>query len=84
MTFKQLKPPAKSNKQVQEYVQAVEKGLNSYFVIQKGTGWSVRKASTRPSSARLYTSKTEAIRNAEKNAAKRGSKVFIFDGRKHT
>ncbi len=79
MTFKTLKPPAKSNKQIQEYVNAVEKGRNSYFVVQNGKGWYVRKASVRTSPGTLFPTESEAISAARTRAAKRNSKVLVFD-----
>lgn len=79
MTFKTLRPPAKSNKQVQEYINAVEKGRNSYFVVQNGKGWYVRKASVRTSPGKLFPTKSEAERVAKARAAKRNSKVLVFD-----
>jgi hypothetical protein len=79
MTFKTLPPPAKSNKQVQEYINAVEKGRNSYFVVQNGSGWYVRKASIRTSPGELFPTKSEAERVAKIRAARRNSKVLVFD-----
>lgn len=81
MTFKTLPPPAKSNKQVQEYVDAVERGRNSYFVIQNGKGWYVRKASVRISPGKLFPTKAEAERVAKARAARRNSKVLVFDSK---
>ncbi|HVA11366.1 MAG TPA: DUF2188 domain-containing protein [Candidatus Dormibacteraeota bacterium] len=79
MTFKTLPSPAKSNKQVQEYVNAVEKGRNSYFVVQNGKGWYVRKASVRTSPGKLFPTKSAAISNAQARAVRRNSKVLVFD-----
>lgn len=79
MTFKTLQPPATSNKQVKEYVRAIEKGRDSYFVIQNGKGWYVRKASVRTSPGTLFSTESEAVSAARTRAAKRNSKVLIFD-----
>ena len=79
MTFKTLRPPAKSNKQVQEYINAVEKGRNSYFVVQNGKGWYVRKASVRTRPGKLFSTKSEAERVAKARATRRNSKVLVFD-----
>jgi exonuclease V gamma subunit len=78
MTFKQLKPPAKSNKQVQEYIQAVEKGMNNYFVVHKDKGWYVQKASHNKS-GQLFETKTEALSKAKELASEKKSQVFIFN-----
>lgn len=82
MTFKQLKPPAKSNKKVQEYIQAVERGRDSYFVVKKNDRWQVRKAS-RNQRGQAFITKAEAISNAKSLAAEKKSQVFVFntDGR---
>lgn len=79
MKFKRLPPPPKSNKQVQEYVQAVEKGMKNYFVMQNGNGWYVRKASDRVGNGELFATKSEAVNVAEMKAAKKDSRVFVFD-----
>lgn len=79
MTFKSLRTPPKSNKQVQEYVQAIEKGLDSYFVVKANKGWYVQKASTRARNGKHFPTKAAALETANKRAAKRNSKVYIFD-----
>lgn len=79
MTFKTLPPPAKSNKQVREYLDAVERGFNCYFVIQNRKGWYVRKASIRTRPGKLFPTKSEAERVAKARAARRNSEVFVFD-----
>ncbi len=81
MTFKTLPQPAKSNKQVREYVQAVEKGMDSYFVVQNGGGWYVRKASAKSGRGTLFATKTDAIQDAKSKAARRNSEVIIFDNK---
>ena len=81
MTFKTLSPPAKSNKQVREYVQAVEKGLDSYFVVQNGRGWYVRKASLRSGNGTLFPNKAEAVEHAKKLSEKRNSEYLVFDNK---
>jgi hypothetical protein len=80
MTFKSLRTPPKSNKQVQEYVQAVEKGLDSYFVVKvSNKGWYVQKASTHTTNGKHFPTKAAAIETANRRAAKRNSKVYVFD-----
>lgn len=58
MKFKVLPTPPQSNRQVQEYVRAVEKGSKNYFVVQNGKGWYVRKASNRTSNGELFPTKS--------------------------
>ena len=64
MTSKTLPKPPESNMQVQEYMAAVRKGVNSQFVIQTSDGWSVRPA-VEPSKAILFTSKDEALKKSQ-------------------
>lgn len=78
MTYKTLPLPAKSNRQINEYVQAVEKGMDSYFVVQNGKGWYVRKASERNTYGKLFPAKAEAIDYARTMARKRDSEYLIF------
>lgn len=79
MTFKTLTPPTKTNKQVREYVEAVEAGLDSYFVVQNGKGWYVRKASVRTSNGKLFPTKETAIEQAKKLSTKMKSEYLIFN-----
>lgn len=43
MKLKKLSTPVKSNKQIQEYLSAVDKGMSGSFVVSNGRGWYVRK-----------------------------------------
>jgi len=81
MTFKTLSPPAKSNKQVREYIEAVKNGLDSYFVVQNGRGWYVRKASLRSGNGRLFQTKEAALEYAKKLSTKRKSEYLVFDNK---
>lgn len=81
MTFKTLTPPARSNKQVREYVQAVEKGLDSYFVIQNGKGWYVKKASLRSGNGKFFPTKEAALGQAKKLSSARSSEYLIFNNK---
>lgn len=81
MKFKKLPPPAKSNKQVQEYVDAIERGRRNYYVIQNGSGWYVRKASVRNRSGELFNSKSEAVRTAQARADRNKSRVLVFNNK---
>ncbi len=79
MTFKTLAPPAKSNKQIREYIEAVNKGFDSYFVVQNGKGWYVRKASTKTSNGTLFATKTMAIKHAKQKATRKEAEVIVFN-----
>ena len=78
MTSKTLPKPPESNIQVQEYMAAVRKGVNSQFVIQTSEGWSVRPA-VEPSKAIFFTSKDEALQKAKAAAKAKHGEVFVFD-----
>lgn len=71
----------RSTKETREYAQAIEKGLESYFVVQNGNGWYVRKASLRSGGGQLYPTKEEAVDQAKKLALKRKSEYLIFDNK---
>ena len=75
MTSKTL--PIKSTKQIQEYLAAVRKGMNSHFVMQQENGWLVR--SQKDSSAKSFLEKDAAISYATTVAAKQRGTTFIFD-----
>jgi len=81
MKFKTLRPPSKSNRQVREYVNAIEKGRNSYFVVQNGKGWYVRKASIRTSNGKFFPTKSEAVDNARARALRRNSEYLVFNNK---
>lgn len=81
MTFRTLTPPKQSNRQVREYVEAVEKGLDSYFVVENGKGWYVRKASTANSKGKFFEDKEAAIEYAMNQAIKKQSEVLVFDNK---
>lgn len=79
MTYKTLPLPARSTKETRAYAQAVEKGLESYFVVQNGKGWYARKASVRKGNGMLFATKTKAVGYASKQAQKNSSEVLVFD-----
>jgi hypothetical protein len=81
MTFTPLPPPAKSNRQVQEYIRAVERGRDSYFVTRsdQGKGWYVRKVSDRRTNGSLFSTKPEAMQVARQRAARKNSRVLVVD-----
>jgi hypothetical protein len=77
MNSKTLPKPSSSNKQVQEYMAAVRKGMDSYFVVETREGWSVRPA-TEPSKAASFATKEDAIQNARAAAkAKHGEVLYL-------
>ena len=75
MQRKSLPRPTQDNAQVKEYVGAVKRGMNGYYVTPSGNGWSVRKASARSASGRFET-KSEAITHAKKIANSRADIVI--------
>lgn len=81
MTYKTIPLPSRSTKEIDDYNQAVAKGMESYFVVQNGKGWYVRKASTKTGYGTLFATKTEAVQNAKAKAAKRKSEVIIFNNK---
>lgn len=78
MTTRTLPKPPDSNAQVNEYMKAVRKGVNSQFVMQTREGWSVRPA-IEPSDAVLFASKYEALHKAKQEARTKQGEVFVFD-----
>lgn len=78
MNGKALPKPSSSNKQVQEYMAAVRKGMDSYFVVETHEGWSVRPASE-PNKALVFVTKEEAIQNAKAAVKSKHGEVFVFN-----
>ncbi|MEO8785338.1 MAG: DUF2188 domain-containing protein [Candidatus Saccharimonadales bacterium] len=72
-----LAKPARTNKQIQEYLSAVDRGLTGRFVMQSGKGWYVRKPDTLR--GRLFATKAKAISKAHQELAKSKGELFIFD-----
>lgn len=81
MTFKTLNPPAESNQQVREYIEAVKSGLNSYFVVQNGKGWYVRKASLQYGNGKLFPDRDTALDYAKKLSSKKNSEYLVFNNK---
>jgi hypothetical protein len=79
MTFKTIQLPERSTKETRDYARAVKKGMNSYFVVQNGKDWYVRKASAQNSNGKLFPNKTEAVEYAKKLALKRDSEYLVFN-----
>ncbi len=81
MTIKTTPLPMRSTKETREYAQAVEKGMDSYFVVQNGKGWYVRKASLRSGRGQHYPTKEAAVDQAKKLSTKRNSEYLIFNNK---
>ncbi len=77
MTIKQLPLPPKSNKQVQEYITAIDKGYHSQFVRPVGKNWSIRHAATGEHGG-TFPTREQAIIKAKKLAAAHNSEVIVF------
>ena len=78
MISKELPKPSSSNKQIQEYMAAVRKGMDSYFVVETHEGWSIRPA-TEPSQSVIFATKEEAIQNAKAVVKAKHGEVFVFN-----
>lgn len=72
-----LKTPPKSNKQVQEYVSAVQSGMNAHFVVKSSNGWSVKRVNAKKSSG-IFATKQEAVAKARSIARNQGTGVYVF------
>lgn len=77
MVNRLLPKPSPLNKQIQEYTDAVKKGINSQFIIHMSDGWSLRPA-TKPEKAVLYESKELALKEAKQNAESKKGDIFVF------
>jgi hypothetical protein len=71
--------PDRSTKETREYAQAVKKGLDSYFVVQNGKGWYVRKASAK--NGKLFSTKNKAFEHAKQKATKKRAEVIVFNNK---
>ncbi len=79
MTLKTIPLPTRSTKEIEDYNRALEKGMKSYFVVQNGEGWYVRKASVRKSKGTLHPTKFAAVTHAKELARKAHSEVIVFN-----
>ena len=77
MTNKVLTPPAKTNKQIQEYVAAYEHGKKSIFVYKTDKGWAVKTPADKKF-LKYFTSQSEASKEANKQAKKTDFFVYTF------
>lgn len=78
MQRKPLPRPPKDNKQVNEYVTAVQRGLESHFVVSTGKGWSVRRPKAERASG-VFETKAEAIAHAKKVSASQKTNLYVFN-----
>lgn len=77
MTYRTLTKPSDKNLQIQEYVNAAQKGLKSHLVIPTDKGWSVKRADAQKASAVLPTKK-QAISHARRLAKNQNTEVHVF------
>ena len=77
MTHKNLPKPSSPNKQIQEYIAAVEKGYNSLFVIPVKNSWAVRHSNS-GTIQETFATKTAAVNGAKKLASSSKTEIFVF------
>lgn len=75
-----LRSPAKSNRQIQEYVSAVDRGMSGRFVVPTEKGWHVRKPASK-SGGSYFSSKSQAIAYAKSELSQSKGSLFVFDKR---
>ncbi len=82
MNKQPLRPPKTSNRQIQSYVAAVERGQRSQHIVRSDNGWSVKRAGASRAS-RTFNTQQEAISYGKKIARNNNSELFIHgaDGR---
>ena len=73
-----LPTPPKDNRQVHEYVSAVNRGLDSHFVVPSEKGWAVRKPKATRASG-VFATKAEAVTHAKKVAANQRTQLYVFN-----
>lgn len=77
MTYKTLSKPPSSNKQVREYISALEKGRHSVFVMPIENNWGVRRVAAKKLDG-IFSSQAEALSIAEKLAKSKNAEVLLF------
>ena len=77
MTEKTLKPVNPNNRYIQDYVEAVEKGMKSAHVIPLSSGRWVVKTLSSSKPLKTFADKTNAINFASALAQKSTSGVFL-------
>lgn len=78
MQRKPLPRPPKDNQQVNEYITAVRRGLNSHFVVHSEKGWSVKKPMANRASG-VFNTKAEAIAHAKRISSNQKTELYIFN-----
>lgn len=68
--------------QIRAYKEAVEKGLQSHHVLQRGNEWIVKRAGASKATA-VYSTQSDAISKGKALASNNNSELFIHgrDGR---
>lgn len=82
MNKQPLRPAKATNQQIQSYVAAAKRGLQSQHVIRSSNGWSVKRAGALRAS-RTFATQSEAIRYGKSVARSGKTELFIHgtDGR---
>jgi len=71
-----LKNP--NNPQIRAYEKAVERGLNSQYVLPRNEEWIVKKPNIQRS-VRVFSTQQEAVSYAKGLAQKQGTAVFVHN-----
>lgn len=69
-----LKKP--DNPEIKAYEKAVERGMNSQYVIPKNGKWIVKKVNDEDE-LKVFDTESEAVTHAKKTAENQGTAVFI-------
>jgi hypothetical protein len=77
MTNKVLSLPSRSNKQIQEYASAYERGKKSIFVYKTDKGWAVKTHADKKHH-KYYGTQLEATKEAKKQAKEYDYFVYYF------
>lgn len=77
MSPKVLQTPSRHNKQIQEYVNAVQDGMNIQFVVKSDRGWSVQRANAKKATG-VFSTKQEAVSKAKDIAKNQRTGVYVF------
>lgn len=77
MTNKVLAQPSKTNKQIQEYVSAYERGKKSIFVYKTDKGWAVKTPANKKL-LKYFNTHLEAKKEAKKQAKELDYFIYFF------
>jgi hypothetical protein len=78
MTYKTLPRPSRTNEQVLEYTEAVERGYNSLFVVATDSGWSLSHAGSQKL-LDTFIDRASAIASAKRLAKTQNTSFFVFN-----